>query len=79
MQIDFEKTTRLYNENFPYLGVMFIQIKLSEVVHAQVPTRKLTWKYFLVWLNWKVFRRINFQINHAIETEKIEERELKVC
>lgn len=58
-----EKTTHLYNENFPYLGVMFIQIKLSEVVHAQVLIRKLAWKYFLVWLNLKVFMWINFQIS----------------
>ena len=58
-----EKTTRLYNENFLYLGVMFIQIKLSEVVHAQVLIRKLTWKYFLLWLNLKVFMWINFQIS----------------
>lgn len=50
-----DKTIRLYNENFPYLGLMFIQIKLSEVVHAQVLIRKLIRKYFSLWLNLKVF------------------------
>ena len=50
-----EKTICLYNENFPHLGLMFIQIKLPEVVHAQVLIRKLIWKYFSLWLNFKVF------------------------